>query len=58
MRDGPITRAHDAMPAKARISRISFVINRHAMDVNPFEVSTKWKTILHQIVHQTLRSNA
>jgi len=53
-----MTYTREAMPAKARFSRISIVINCHAIDVNPFEVSTKWKTIWHQIVHQTLQSNA
>jgi hypothetical protein len=33
------------MPIQARISRISIVMNRHAIDVNPFEVSTSGKTI-------------
>jgi hypothetical protein len=35
----PTTRARNAVPAGARFSRISIVIIRHAIDVNPFKVS-------------------
>ena len=35
----PMTRARSAMPVRARLSHISIIIIRHAIDVNPFKVS-------------------
>jgi hypothetical protein len=40
-----MTRTRETMPVKARGPRILIVINCHAIDVNPFEVSTSGKTI-------------